>query len=100
MYGTIGLSWAEVVGLLAQNLDLESGKLMITTTLSEVNCYFHESSPISVQTRVFSIPSIMIPMLKELVNGARGTDLAFGNKKTLLSNTQTSSEVSLKLQTR
>jgi integrase len=79
--GTIGLRWAEIVGLQAQDLDLESGNLMVTRTLSEVNGYFHESTPKSGQTRVVSIPSFLIPKLKELVNGARDTDLVFRTKK-------------------
>ena len=75
------MRWAEIVGLQAQDLDLESGNLMVTRTLSEVNGYFHESTPKSGQTRVVSIPSFLIPMLKELVNGVKDTDLVFSTKK-------------------
>jgi len=75
--GTLGLRWAEVVGLQVRDLNLTEGRLQIVRSLSEIHGQFHELTPKSGRSRVISIPDFLIPMLLEATKGKDAQDLVF-----------------------
>jgi len=77
--GLTGLRWAEIIGLRVSDIDLNSGRVVVEKSISEVDGYFHEKSTKSGQSRVVAIPRYLNPYLEKQIQNKEQTEYLFSN---------------------
>jgi integrase len=78
--GLCGLRWAEVIGLQAQDIDIDGKYIEVKRSLSEVSGNFHESTTKNGRERVVQVPQFLHEKLQLAVIGKHSTDLVFTNR--------------------
>jgi integrase len=77
LLGTVGLRWAEAVGLRVGAVDMLRRRIRVTSTLSEVDGTFHEVAPKSHAARTVAVPAFVVEHLAPLLAGKGRDDLVF-----------------------